>query len=327
MKKSLIALAVLGAMVGAAQAQSSVTLYGKIDLGLVHSDPFGGTSNLEMKKSFSGSRWGLMGSEDLGGGLKVNFQLEQGFTADDGRATDSSKQFSRQSWVGLSGGFGEVRVGMPYTAYDDVSGAINSMWDSDFSVENTNNFFHTTTYRTPGNTIRYSTPSFGGFTGTASYSLDEVKNFDSATGSISLAYANGPVAVGFGYQVEGNETALFPNASDRKITRLSASYDFGVVVLKGLYGNEKIGPAKTDEYSIGVDVPLSGAFSLSAGYGYSKDKGAAGREKRKGFTAGGLYTLSKRTDVYFGVTDWDGKTSGVKTNGDTKYGFGMRHSF
>ncbi len=322
MKKSLIALAVLGAMVGAVHAQSSVTLYGKIDVGLLHTDPFGGVSQFNVQSgNFSGSRWGLMGSEDLGGGLKVNFQLEQGFNVDTGSFSAAGQQFSRNSWLGLSGGWGEVRVGKPWTAYDDVSGAINAMWDSTFSVEN--NFFRSTAYNAnPGNTIKYTTPSFSGFSGAVSYTLDENKAVDNTVKSISLAYANGPIAGGFGYQTEGQGAG-----PDLKYTRLSASYDFGGFILKGLYGNAKLGAAKTNEYSIGADIPLSGAFALSTSYGYSKDNTAAGNEKRKGFTIGGLYTLSKRTDVYLGVTDWDGKTSGVKTNGDTKYGIGMRHSF
>ncbi len=322
MKKSLIALAVLGAMFGAAHAQSSVTLYGKVDVGLLHTDPFGGVSQLAVQSgNFSGSRWGLMGSEDLGGGLKVNFQLEQGFNVDTGSLSAAGQQFSRNSWLGLSGGWGEVRVGKPWTAYDDVSGAINAMWDSTFSVEN--NFFASTAYNAnPGNTIKYTTPSFGGFSAAASYTLDENKAVDTTVKSISLAYANGPLAAGFGYQTEGQGAG-----PDLKYTRLSASYDFGMAVLKGLYGNTKLGAAKINEYSIGADIPLGGAFALSTAYGYSKNNTAAGSEKRKGFTIGGLYTLSKRTDVYLGVTDWDGKTGGVKTSGDTKYGFGMRHSF
>jgi predicted porin len=247
MKKTLIALAALGAMVGAAHAQSSVTLYGKLDIGLIRADSNGKQWTME-SGNFSGSRWGLMGSEDLGGGLKANFQLEQGFRLDNGAAAAAGQQFSRNSWVGLSGGWGEVRVGKPWTAYDDVSGAINAMWDSTFSVEN--NFFATTGYSAnPGNTIRYSTPSLGGFVGSVSYTLDENKGTNLDVTSLSLAYANGPIAAGFGYQVE-SQGAL----PDLKFTRLSASYDFGPAVLKGLYGQGKQGAQKVNEYSIGVDV-------------------------------------------------------------------------
>ncbi len=322
MKKSLIALAVLGVMMGAAHAQSSVTIYGRIDASLMHNDPFGGVSQWTVDSgTISGSRWGLMGSEDLGGGLKANFNVEQGFAIDDGTASVAGQQFSRQAWIGLSGGFGEFRVGKPWTAYDDVSGAINAMFDSGFSVEN--NFFASTGYNAnPANTIRYSTPTFGGFTAAISHSLDEVRNIDLSVSSISASYSGGPLTVGAGYQVEEL------GGTNIKFTRLSASYDFGPAVAKVLYGNVKFpATAKTNEYSIGVDVPVGGALTVSAAYGYSKDNAALGSEKRTGFTLGALYALSKRTDAYVGVTDWDGKTGGVKTSGNTKYGFGMRHSF
>lgn len=152
MKKSLIALAALGALAGSAQAQSSVTLYGRIDASLMHNKPFGGTSQWSINSgTISGSRWGLMGSEDIGGGLKINFGLEQGFAIDSGAASAAGQAFSRQSWVGVSGGFGEIRVGKPWSAYDDVSGAINARFDSGFSVEN--NFFASTGYNAnPANT-------------------------------------------------------------------------------------------------------------------------------------------------------------------------------
>ncbi len=321
MKKSLITLAVLGATLGAAHAQSSVTLYGRIDLSLMHNDIVGGASQLSLDSgTVSGSRWGLIGSEDLGGGLKANFNLEQGFAADTGLAP-AGQMFSRQAWLGMSGAFGEFRIGKPWTAYDDVSGAHNGMFDSGFSVEN--NFFVSTGYAAnPANTIRYSTPTFGGFTAAVSYSLDEVKNVDLSTTSVSGTYGAGPLQLGAGYQVEEL------GGTQLKFTRLSGSYDFGAFVLKGLYGHVKMPVAgKTNEYSLGLDVPVSGALTVSAGLGYSKDSAAAGGTKRKGFTVGAMYALSKRTEMYAGLTDWDGKTAGAKTAGNTKYGLGVRHSF
>jgi predicted porin len=117
MKKSLMALAVLGMMAGTAQAQSSVTVYGRIDASLMHNNPFGGAGQWSVDSgTISGSRWGLMGSEDLGGGLKLNFDLEQGFAIDTGAAAVAGQQFSRQAWIGVSGDFGEIRVGKPWTA-------------------------------------------------------------------------------------------------------------------------------------------------------------------------------------------------------------------
>jgi predicted porin len=322
MKKSLITIAILGATFGAAHAQSTVTLYGRIDASLMHNDVFGGASQFSVDSgTISGSRWGLMGSEDLGGGLKLNFNLEQGFAVDTGAQAVAGLQFSRQSWIGMSGGFGEFRLGKPWTAYDDVSGANNAMFDSGFSVEN--NFFASTAYAAnPANTIRYSTPTFGGFSGAVSYSVDEMNGVDFSVTSISGQYGNGPLSLAAGYQVE---ELGGPNI---KYTRMSGSYDFGSFVLKGLYGHVTMPvTGKTSEFSLGVDWPVSGALMVSAGLGYSKDSNAAGGTKRKGFTVGAMYAISKRTDLYAGLVDWDGKAAGIKVSGNTKYGVGMRHSF
>ena len=321
MKKSLIALAVFGATAGAAHAQSSVSLYGRLDLSLMHNHFFGGASQFTVDSgTISGSRWGLIGSEELGGGLKVNVNLEQDIAADKG-AAPAGMAFSRQAWLGMSGAFGEFRVGKPWTAYDDVSGAHNAMFDSGFSVEN--NFFASTGYAAnPPDSIRYSTPTFGGFSAAVSYSLDEVKNADFSVKSISGQYGGGPLQFGAGYQVEEQ------GGTSIKFTRLSGSYDFGGFVLKGLYGNVKLPVAgKTNEYSIGVDVPVSDTLTVSAGLGHSRDTAAAGGTRRQGFTVGALYAISKRTELYAGLTDWDGKAAGVKTDGNTKYGLGVRHSF
>lgn len=322
MKKSLMALAILGVVTGLAHAQDSVTLYGRLDVSLMHNKPVGGVSQWSVESgTISQSRWGLMGAEDLGDGLKLNFNLEQAFAIDTGAQAVAGQQFSRQAWVGVSGGFGEIRVGKPWSAYDDVSGAINAMFDSGFSVEN--NFFASTGYNAnPANTVRYSTPTFGGFVAAISHSLDEVRNLDLTVTSVSASYSGGPLMVGAGYQVEEL------GGANNKFTRLSASYDLGPAVVKALYGNVKApASAKTTEYSIGVDVPLSSALTFSAGYGRSKDNAARGSEKRAGFTLGALYAMSKRTDLYAGLTDWDGKTAGTKTSGNTKYGLGMRHAF
>lgn len=321
MKKSLIAMAVLGATLGTAHAQSTVTLYGRIDMSVMHNNVFGGASQFSVDSgTISGSRWGLSGSEDLGGGLKANFNLEQGFAADTGVAP-GGQAFSRQSWVGFSGAFGEFRMGKPWTAYDDVSGAHNGVFDSAFSVEN--NFFASTGYAAnPANTLRYSTPTFGGFSAAVSYSLDEVANVNLNIKSISGLFATGPLQLAAGHQVEEL------GGTNQKFTRLSGSYDFGSFVLKGLYGHVKLPVAgKTTEYSIGADMPISGALTLSGGFGYSKDSAAAGGAKRKGFTVGAMYAIGKRTDFYAGITDWDGKVAGVKTAGNTRYGLGVRHSF
>jgi predicted porin len=111
MKKSLLALAILGAFAGAASAQSSVTIYGIVDTGIARIDN-GGDSVTQLKSgNNNSSRIGFKGVEDLGNGLKASFVLENGINTDDGSAATASAAFSRLAYVGLEGGFGAVRLG------------------------------------------------------------------------------------------------------------------------------------------------------------------------------------------------------------------------
>ncbi|MDD2880870.1 MAG: porin [Rhodoferax sp.] len=339
MKKSLIALAVMAAS-GASFAQSSVTLYGLADIwfGSVKStNGVAGTSLTQTKMDSGGvntSRWGMKGSEDLGGGLKANFKLEQGFQLDDGTAT-SGQAFSREAYVGFSGGFGEVKLGKVWTAYDDVSGASNAVFDSKLAPLNW--VFVSTGYAgNPGNTIYYATPSFSGFAGAISYSLGENKTATasaSATTSFNVTYGAGPVAVQLGYQVEDKDNSAAGSA-DAKFTRLGGSYDLGVAALKATYGkvNNVGGNSGYDatEYQLGVDFPVSSALTLSASYAKSDDSNPTGvyEQSRKGYGIAAAYTLSKRTFLYGGYTD--NKFTNAGGFGDDKVSIlavGVQHKF
>ena len=358
MKKSLIALAVLAAS-GASFAQSNVTLYGIADVwlgsvknelgvavpgvaapGVTNKSVFGvdggtagvGVGSLTQTKLDSGgvshSRWGLKGSEDLGGGLKANFNLEQGFSLDSGAADDSKQAFSRYAWVGFSGGFGEVKLGKTGTAYDDVNGASDAVFDSALSPMN--HVFGSTNYNwNPANTIMYVTPAMGGFGAEVSYSLGEDKTATVGASSITafnVTYATGPVAVQFGYQVQ--DTAA---PADLKFTRLGGTYDFGVVKLYANYGKVTnvgmVSGADTTDYQIGVDYPVSAALTLSGSYAKSSDNKTAGDQSRKGYGIAANYVLSKRTSVYGGYN------TNTATNGaaaDDKLSIlavGIRHAF
>lgn len=323
MKKSLLAMAVLAVAAGAAQAQSSVELYGVMDVHFGSKKAGVGAKSLTKLDDggISPSRWGLRGTEDLGGGLKAKFVLEQGFNADTGTQAVAGTAFSRQAYVALAGGFGEVQLGNAYSAYDDVNGAVTPMFDSIFSVEN--NIFASTGYNSrPKNNIKYISPDFGGLVASFSFSLDEALATKKDVTSLSLAYTGGPLFVGFGYQTEGDAVGT----DDRKYTRLNAAYDFGSFKLVGIYGRESLAAERTTDWSFGADVPM-GAFTLSAGYGQSKDNVAAGSEKRTGFTVGGSYAMSKRTSIYGGVTSYNGKTLGVKTTDGRIVAVGIRHAF
>jgi len=335
MKKSLIALAVLAAS-GAAMAQSSVTLYGIADVwvGSVKTDVAGGASTSVTSMISGGvstSRWGMKGSEDLGGGLKANFQLEQGFTLDDG----AGNGFSRQSWVGLSGGFGQVKFGRSGSAYDDVVGSLNAVFDSDLAPTNNPGgaVFKSNTGGKIANQIYYGSPDFGGIVGALSYSLSEDANNvpagNSSYTALSLKYSGGPLAAYFGYQKNDINNVN----DDQAEMELGASYNFGMATAKLTFGkvnNTANTTGGTSEWMLGADFPLSASTTLSAGYARSTDDAAVsvnGEVKRTGFGIAAAHSLSKRTTVYGGLkraSNDNGTAADVDTN---VYAVGIKHTF
>lgn len=353
MKKSLVALAVL-AVSGVASAQSTVTIYGLVDawVGTVKDNNLS-RSGVNVPHPFSGSggglqtsRFGLKGSEDLGGGLKANFLLEAGFDPSTGVANgytnpygapgnSSTAVFGRQAWMGVSGGFGELKLGKMWTPYDMVKGSGAAGFDSLLFAPSTSVWASNSYQDRPGNSIYYETPNFGGFSAAGMYSFGENKTTAVSAGkiaSMNVAYANGPIGASLAYQTEkttGNSTAI-------KYTQLNGSYDFGVVKLLGAYGNVKNGTTpitgvaadKTKEYQIGLDFPVSSALTLSGGYARSKSTLPAGAAdlKRTGYGVAALYALSKRSNLYAGIQT--GKETGGATERKTStYGAGIRHTF
>lgn len=336
MKKSLIALAVL-ASTGAAMAQSSVTLYGIVDLSYASSkdEIKAGSSAAALRKTtmdsgtVSGSRYGFKGSEDLGGGLKANFQLENGFSADDGTSGTAGSAFSRASWVGFSGGFGEIRLGKDWTARDEINGNAHAVFDSGLSADT----FLTSNYNAnPGNQIKYLSPNLSGFSGMVSYALGENKSATkSAKGitAVSVQYAAGPVYVGAAYQED--KMNYFATDVTMKDTLVNATYDLGVAKLMASYRNVKNtfdGFDKEKTAQIGVDVPVGAALVVSAGYAHTtKELAAAADKTGNGFGLGAMYSLSKRTSIYTGLTFAKQKQDGAEDLKSDRFAVGVRHTF
>jgi predicted porin len=358
MKKSLVALAMLAA--STAFAQSSVTLYGVADAWVGQtSTTFGTAAAVKQIKldsgGYNGSRWGLRGSEDLGGGLKANFQLESGFNIDTGSSAQGGLLFGRQAYVGLSGGFGAINFGRQYTAYDDIRGAenANNGFDTAFTptglvwgrsttpstatptLANTVGVFNGVndyTGRTD-NTIKYSTPDFGGVSGALSYALGENKTNAAGTPPNASAsnvvaahvkYANGPIAVFAGLQNEKPQGSGLKT----KFANIGANYDLGVVRLSAGYQNAKLGTTKDNEFQAGVAVPV-GAATISAGFATTQTKvNGAKAGKANGFGLTGYYDLSKRTAAYAGVQQAKFKdTAGATTSKSSLFAVGVRHRF
>ena len=335
MKKSLIALAVL-ATTGAAMAQSSVELYGRLDASLASKSTkvngvkdyatAGATKTGIDASNLNTTFWGLRGTEDLGGGLKAIFKLESNFNIDDG-SLDTTGMFAREANVGLSGGFGTVKLGRSSTAYDALISATNHTWNSNINV--TGGVFGTGlaafTSR-HSNSVVYESPVFGGVSGSVSYGFGENKTATASAAdivSMQVRYTDGPLLVGLGHQIQESQTA-----ADLKYTLVAGSYNFGPAALTGSYQTTKQSAAKDKEYQIGVTVPM-GAFAFSVGYADSEAKTAAGvKLDGSGYALAGTYNLSKRTTVYVGYESTKVESAGgATTTKVTNLAAGVRHTF
>ena len=203
MKKSLLALAALGAFAGVAHAQSSVTLYGIIDEGFNINTNSGGKHLYNLSSGvMQGSRLGPRGTEDLGGGLKALFVLENGFDVNNGRLGQGGLMFGRQAYVGLSSQFGTVTLGRQYDSVVDYVGPLEAgdQWGGYIAahpgdIDNFNNAYRT------NNTVKYTSADYAGLKFGGTYSFGGVAgNFTSnQIWSLGAGYNNGPLVLGVGY--------------------------------------------------------------------------------------------------------------------------------
>jgi predicted porin len=338
MKKSLIALAALAA-VSAASAQSSVTLYGIVDTYFGQTSAGVGAADVSNTVINSGglstSRWGVKGSEDLGGGLKANFTLEAGFKSDDGTATAG---FDRKSTVGISGAFGAVDIGgRMLSSYDDVFGFSNMLLNSNaaltakvWNLTGEKSTAGTTAYTNRlDQSIKFTTAKMNGFSGSLQYAGDENKTTTlsaSSTTSMNVMYANGPLVAGVGFQSE-EKTAGQVNSMDSTI--FGATYNLGVAKVVGSYNTIKFGLLEAKGYQIGVDFPVNAMTTVSAGYASNKSESSGvTTSNSSGFALQGIYALSKRTNLYtiYNKLSSD-NNAGTDLQDASTLGFGVRHSF
>ena len=252
MKKTLVAVSVLGAFAGSALA-ADVQLYGILDTGVGYSHIDMDTSGVDDVDSFemksgvgSGSRWGLKGTEDLGNGLTVGFILENGFDSDDGSEDSTGVMFNRESSLFLEGSFGKLafgRMGALNSGQSSWSkvGMINAFGTSygEFTAQASNVFSLAGQW---ANMIAYETPDFAGFKLFTQYGMGSNDNENESSSnrfySLGVTYNNGPFAGYFAVDSINYKTAKFskgewPNngddIDDSLTVTLGGSYDFDVV--------------------------------------------------------------------------------------------------
>ena len=351
MKRSLIALAAL-AVVSAASAQSSVTIFGVVDATVAIGN--GDTANRTQltNSGYNSSRLGFRGVEDLGGGLKAKFWLEAGVMNDNGAgaATNVNNQgaggalagmngsqgltFNRSSWVSVEGSMGEIRLGRDYTpqfwsftVYDPFGtngvGTTQALNSSGGGV----------TIVRASNSLAWKSPSYSGFGIWAqTYFGENASNAASQAGdgsAIRVSYDQGPLslAVAFAKTTTGAGT-------DVQTTNVAGSYNMGVAQLMAFWNKDaNTGAKDITGYTIGALVPVKPAGTVRVSFSNSDNGNGAKTDK---FALGYVHDMSKRTALYgtFASLSNSGGAAqalnGAATpaNGSsTGFDIGVRHAF
>lgn len=326
MKKSLLALAVLGAFAGVAQAQTSVTIYGSFDAGVrsAQDQDAAGHSRTTMSSTgtYNSNRLGFKGVEDLGGGLNAHFTLETGFNSGSGAVADSARFFNRSAFVGLGGQWGSIDLGRQYTVAFKTVGAYDP-----FNYKYTGIIPTALASIAAGtrndNDIQY-TGTFGPLTARAEYALGENVGGGSnnSAAAVGATFATGPFSVGAAYTkrrpvstaaIGTAGTAGFvaagPNLDNKHYT-VGGAVTFGPARLAAGYAREEqdrsLGGETTQKNAwIGGSYDITPALGLSAAYYHTKADGfgalANSDGKRGLFIIGATYALSKRTNFYADV--------------------------
>ena len=336
MKKTLIVAAVAASFATAASAQSSVTLYGLIDAGFSYvnnevttrTDKGSAAAFRLSSGNLNGSRWGLRGVEDLGGGMKAIFTLESGFSMGNGAGLQGGRQFGRQAFAGISTAqFGTVTLGRQYDSVVDYLGPMtaNGSWGGQyfshpFDNDNTQNSFRV------NNAVKYQSANYSGITFGGLYGFsNEAGGFgDNRAYSAGAQYANGPFKIAAAYlqlqnstgakSIAGNTagavTENFMPSQTQRTFGVGANYAFGAATVGAVWTQSRFqfvtgdSTVRFNNYELNGRYALTPALAIGAAYTYTDVKGMVPGDMNNDharYHQVGLqtdYALSKRTDIY-----------------------------
>ncbi|MGG1946892.1 porin [Trinickia sp. NRRL B-1857] len=339
MKKRLFAGAAAALFIPLAHAQSSVTLYGLIDTGIMYTHNAGGAAQWRMTSgTINGSRFGLRGIEDLGGGMNALFVLENGFNANNGTLGQDGKMFGRHAYMGLSGHrYGTLTFGRQYDTMVDfvapLSATAGEFGDTDFAHPFDNdNLNHSLRI---DNSVKYTSANYAGLKFGALYGFSNAANFAANRAySLAASYGSGPLKLAGAYlQIDGSKgtTSASPGAVDAMEAKglnqggWSAgsavmrsfgggiSYSLGSATVAFVYTHSQYdgadsfgatGPMHFDNYDANVRWTATPAVSIGAAYVYtdghvSNPDGNHGADpKWQQIDLQAIYKLSRATDLY-----------------------------
>lgn len=363
MKKLHTALAIAGALTGAAQAETKVEIYGVVDMGFVRETgsvaglatgagaPITPAGNKLSSGAQSGTRLGFKGTEDLGGGVKGLFVLETGIAADTGGFNQGNQAFARQSFVGLQSDFGTLTLGRQYTSYfltlsqvadpfaSGLAGnAQNLMLPAAVPAGSPSGIDPTLIGAEPdrairmNNAIKYVSPVQNGFSGEIAYGFGEVAGNNNASRVLTASggYSDKALNVRIAYYRKNDRA----ETTKLESVLLAANYDFGVAKVFAAYADNDWAALKSRDLLIGTAIPF-GPHTFLASYIRKNGRGISNGDDANQFGLGYTYALSKRTNLYaaYGRINNDGDARFTVGNNsengtsNTAFNLGVRHTF
>jgi predicted porin len=334
--RRFIGASVLVGITVSAHAQGSVTLYGILDEGFNFTNNVKGSKVYELQSgTLQGGRWGLSGSEDIGGGVKTVFKLESGYNINNGKLGQGGLMFGRAAWVGISSPtYGGVTLGRQWSSINDYLSQTTANWNwggylfsHPYDNDNTDGSFRL------NNTVKYTSPSLAGLQFGGTYGFSNDTNFaNNRAYSLGASYTNGGLLLAAAYLQANNPSATaggaITNAADQnfansrlRIFGAGATYTFGSAILGFSYSNTNMENPSSSSL-VGSIKPTGGplsklifqnfevnglywvtpALNVGAMYTYTRAalSQASGNQHTNYQTAGLMtdYFVSKRTDVY-----------------------------
>lgn len=356
MKPALFAF-VLGPFVSAASAQSSLSVYGMLDAGMVDERGCDGCKVSKVAGGVAtGSRIGISGREALGQKTAAVFTLEAGVQNDTGRADQNGALFGRQAYVGLDGKLGVLTVGRQYSLQYAALTEVADPFQGGMAGSASNLVAYTS--KRYNNTVRYATPTLSGVSAAALYSVGEAPNNDyinRAYGAM-IGYAGGPVVLRIAHQrknnfIQANGTVPAVDTSARN-TLVAANFHLGIATAYAGYGQNR-GDARqpwdaenpygalaqssnssnSRDLLVGMALPR-GAITFMASFIHKNDRDLDNQDANQ-LAIGMSYAVSRRTGWYAAYAKIRNRNNAAYTvgnasspgAGDSAFNLGLRHAF